>query len=154
MKREAMVPVACLMNHAAAAPHIRQYGQLEDGWLHFPASRAISEGEQVHFAKHASPYGCGIHCHMAYLRRHLCLCRQEQALMPMRWQVHLHYGSYDNAHLLVFYGFVLPNNPNDSVSISIKVRLCCYSNRYSGMQAFYLPQLSADSAQVLLLLYA
>ena len=43
-------------------------------------------------------------------------------------QVHLHYGSYDNAHLLVFYGFVLPNNPNDSVTISIKVRLCCYSN--------------------------
>lgn len=51
IKREAMVPIACLMNHASAAPHVRQYGQLQDGWLHFPASRAITAGEQVHAAK-------------------------------------------------------------------------------------------------------
>ena len=36
-------------------------------------------------------------------------------------QVHLHYGPYDNGHLLIYYGFVLPDNPNDSISISVKV---------------------------------
>lgn len=76
------MPVACLMNHAAAAPHIWQYGQLLDGWLHFPASRAISEGEQVHFAKHVGPQECGIHCHTEYLLRHIYLCRPAQVLMP------------------------------------------------------------------------
>lgn len=48
------MPIACLMNHAAAAPHVWQYGQLQDGWLHFPASRAVSAGEQVHFARHGA----------------------------------------------------------------------------------------------------
>ena len=65
-------------------------------------------------------------------------------------QVHLHYGSYDSAHLLVFYGFVLPDNPNDSVSISIKVRLRCSSliqNRL-GVQAFHLPQHPGGQAAV------
>ena len=47
IKREAIVPLACLMNHAAAAPHVRQFGQLQGGWLHFPANRAISAGDEV-----------------------------------------------------------------------------------------------------------
>jgi hypothetical protein len=48
VSREAVVPLACLMNHAATAAHVRQYGQLQDGWLHFPASCSITAGEQVH----------------------------------------------------------------------------------------------------------
>ena len=57
------MPIACLMNHAAAAPHVRQYGQLQDGWLHFPASRTISAGEQVHFAKHGAAICMGAMAH-------------------------------------------------------------------------------------------
>lgn len=74
------MPFACLLNHAAATPHVRQYGRLQDGWLHFPASRDIRAGEEVH----------------------------------------LHYGPHDNAHLLAFYGFVVPGNPHDSLTVSFK----------------------------------
>lgn len=75
------MPFACLLNHSAAAPHVRQYGRLRSGFLHFPASHAVAAGQQVF----------------------------------------LHYGPHDNAHLLAFYGFIIPGNPNDSVMLSFKV---------------------------------
>lgn len=40
-------------------------------------------------------------------------------LVPL--QVYLNYGSHDNTHLLVFYGFVIAANPNDSIAVSLKV---------------------------------
>ena len=92
----------------------------------------------------------------------MCMCAMAHSPLQARTsinargavQVHLHYGSYDNAHLLVFYGFVLPDNPDDSVSISIKVRLCCRNlmRMLPGWQAWHVPQLLSDSQQVLLLL--
>ena len=57
---------------------------------------------------------------LCFLRGNLLVCR------PCRpgEQIFLSYGALPNLKLLVFYGFALQDNPQDTVSLTLEVPSC------------------------------